>query len=82
MSGEEVKNSKPAPDIFLKAARLLEVAPSECLVIEDSQKGVQAAKQAGMKCIGFINPNSGCQDLSRADLTVNLIDEIKLGAIT
>ena len=66
VSGEDVKRSKPQPDIFLKAAEKLQVSPDACLVIEDSQHGVKAAIQAGMTCIGFNNPNSGSQDLSRS----------------
>lgn len=66
-SGEDVVHPKPAPDIFLKVARVLEVSPKECIVIEDSHNGVLAAKAAGMQCLGFANPDSGDQDLSRAD---------------
>jgi HAD superfamily hydrolase (TIGR01509 family) len=76
ISGEEVQNSKPAPDIFKKAAEVLNVEPSSCLVIEDSMHGVKAAKLAEMKCIGFFNPNSGKQDLSLADAIVYSIEEI------
>jgi len=47
-------------------------------VLEDSKNGVQTAKAAGMKCIGFINENSGNQDLSRADMIVNDIRDIKV----
>lgn len=50
-SGEEVKNGKPAPDIFLLAASRLEVLPKECIVLEDSKSGILAAKAAGMKPI-------------------------------
>ncbi|SFC99911.1 HAD family hydrolase [Clostridium uliginosum] len=71
VSGEDVKQSKPNPDIFLKTAELLNVAPNECVVIEDSSNGVNAAKEAGMKCIGFLNPNSGKQNLEKADLIIN-----------
>lgn len=67
LSGEEVSNGKPAPDIFLEAAKRLGVDAAECLVIEDSRNGVSAAKAAGMKCVGFQNPASGEQDLSKAD---------------
>ena len=63
----EIQNPKPSPDIFLKAATLLNVQPSECIVIEDSKNGVLAAKSAGMAALGFLNPNSGNQDLSKAD---------------
>jgi HAD superfamily hydrolase (TIGR01509 family) len=78
-SGERVERSKPAPDIFLHVARLLESKPDECLVIEDSSSGVTAARTAGMKCIGFKNPHSGNQDLSGADLIVERITDIKEG---
>lgn len=67
VSGMEMENPKPAPDIFLKAAERLNVNPRECIVIEDSRNGVSGAKAAGMACLGFINPNSGNQDLSEAD---------------
>jgi HAD superfamily hydrolase (TIGR01509 family) len=50
VSGLEVPRGKPAPDIFLEAARRLGVAPARCLVIEDSRNGVLAAKAAGMAC--------------------------------
>ena len=50
-SGEEVKNGKPNPDIFLLAAKKLNVKPEECLVLEDSKNGIIAAKKAGMRAI-------------------------------
>jgi HAD superfamily hydrolase (TIGR01509 family) len=78
ISGEEVKHSKPEPDIFLKAADLLNVNPQACIVIEDSASGTVAAKRAGMKCIGYRNPNSGKQDLTQADY---IVDEISSSAI-
>jgi len=76
VSGQEVANSKPAPDIFLRAAELLNICPAECLVFEDSRNGVVAAKAAGMKCIAFYNPNSGQQDLSRADNMIESFAEV------
>ncbi len=78
VSGDDIKYSKPAPDIFLKAAKHLAVSPVDCLVIEDSKNGTIAAKAANMRCIGFANPNSGNQDLSHADKIVNYISEIDL----
>ena len=78
VSGEEVANGKPAPDVYLETAKKLGIYPKDCTVIEDSKNGVLAAKVAGMRCIGFQNVNSGNQDLSRADTIVNLITEIKL----
>ncbi len=73
VSGDDVQNGKPDPDIFLHTASLLGILPSECIVVEDSSNGVRAAKAAKMKCIGFKNPNSGNQDLSMADMTVSSI---------
>lgn len=79
VAGDEVVEAKPNPSIFLKAAELLNVEPHECLVIEDSEHGVQAAISAGMKVIGFINPNSGKQDLKMASEVVeNLKDFVLL----
>jgi beta-phosphoglucomutase len=49
--GEDVKNKKPAPDIFLSAAAKLGLDPKECVVVEDAVNGVQAAKAAGMRCV-------------------------------
>lgn len=50
VSGVEVPRGKPAPDVFLEAARRLGVAPARCLVVEDSRNGLLAAKAAGMAC--------------------------------
>jgi HAD superfamily hydrolase (TIGR01509 family) len=52
-SSSQVERGKPAPDLFLFAAERIGVAPSRCLVIEDSVAGVQAARAAGMAVLGF-----------------------------
>ncbi|WP_165988759.1 HAD family phosphatase [Streptomyces sp. YIM 98790] len=52
-SASEVARGKPAPDLFLHAARRMGVAPGACVVIEDSQYGVQAARAAGMRALGY-----------------------------
>ena len=54
-SADMVTNPKPAPDLYLHVAHRLQVSEKECLVIEDSPAGIQAAKNAGMKVLGFIN---------------------------
>lgn len=54
-SADEVARGKPAPDVFLLAARKLGVAPHECIAIEDSANGIRAAKAAGMKVIAVGN---------------------------
>ena len=51
VTGEDVTNKKPAPDIFLSAAAKLGVDPRECVVVEDAVNGVQAANAAGMRCV-------------------------------
>ena len=52
-SASEVQNGKPAPDLFLHAAATMGVAPAECVVVEDSRYGVQAARAAGMPVFAF-----------------------------
>lgn len=80
-SSEFVSRGKPKPDLFVYTAGLLKAQPKECLVIEDSKNGVKAAKAAGMKCIGFKNPNSLGQDLSKADVVVEKMSEITVQLI-
>jgi len=62
--------AKPEPDVFLEAAKLLELSPEDCLVIEDSAAGVQAAKDAGMICIAVLTSHTKSQ-LTAADLLVD-----------
>ena len=76
VSGEDVVNGKPAPDVFLAAARALNVAPQNCLVLEDAPFGVQAAKAAGMTCFAVPNPSAGALDLSLADRIVPSLHEV------
>ena len=77
-SGQDVQRAKPNPDIFLLAAEKLGLDPADCLVIEDAKHGVEAAKAAGMICIGYRNPSSGNQDLSSADLITDDINELNI----
>ena len=66
VSGSDVAKKKPAPDIFLEAARRLELAPDRCLVVEDAIAGVAAAKAAGSRCLGLTTTFAATQ-LSQAD---------------
>jgi len=64
VSGREVSESKPSPQIYLSAADKLRAAPGDCLVIEDSPYGVRAARTAGMKCLAVTNthfPEALCE---------------------
>ena len=76
VSGSELAHSKPHPEIFLRSAQLAGSEPKECIVIEDSKNGVAAAKAAGMKCIGFLNPSSGHQNLKDADRVIQSFKEL------
>jgi len=82
VSSEEVQQGKPEADIFLEAARRINVKPDNCLVIEDSSLGVQAARKAGMHCVGFTNTNPENQDLSSASIIVSNFDKIDLESIS
>ena len=81
MSGEDVKEGKPSPEIFLKAAEKLGVIPPDCIVIEDAENGVSAAKSAGMKCIGLKSSDYGNQDLAKADLIIKNFNELELNTL-
>ncbi len=76
VSGSMVQHPKPNPEIFFLAANKLKTSPSECLIIEDSYNGVTAANAAGIVSVGFVNPNSGNQDLSKAYFLIEGFDEI------
>ena len=77
ISGADLKESKPNPEIFIKAAKLSGFDKSECIVIEDSTNGVIASKSAGIYCIGFNSPNSKNQNYDKADLVVSNFNEIR-----
>ena len=72
--------SKPAPDIFLLAAKMLDAPPEECIVIEDATKGLEAAKAAGMKAIGVRHEGRPI-DLSLADRVVDSRDEVSIDTL-
>jgi beta-phosphoglucomutase family hydrolase len=76
IGGEGVKNGKPHPEVYLKIAQLLEEQPYNCIVIEDSQSGINAAKSAGMKCIAVLNERNKAEDLQHADTVVGSFAEI------
>ncbi len=81
-SGDEVKAGKPAPDVFLLAARRLAVPPAFCLVIEDTQAGVVAARAAGMSCVAVPCASTKHEDHSQADERLESLVDINLAAWT
>jgi HAD superfamily hydrolase (TIGR01509 family) len=84
VTGLDVPRVKPAPDIFLKAASQMGAKPSECLVLEDAEKGVLAAYHAGMRCIVVPNEHTQHHDFSKAtrvcaslaEVTPELLDSL------
>ena len=66
VSGREVPNGKPAPDIFLETARRLGVAPLNCVVVEDSQNGLRASIAAGIPCLVIPCGSTARQDFAGA----------------
>jgi beta-phosphoglucomutase family hydrolase len=81
IGAEDITRSKPDPEIFLKAAKELQAEPRECLVVEDSKLGVEAAKRAHMKCLGYRNPDSGNQDLSKADMITDDFSKLNVATL-
>ena len=78
VSSEEVARGKPAPDVYLEAARRLGVPAAECVAIEDSHNGILAAKAAGMRCIAVPNAHFPPADdaLGAADAVVASVDDL------
>jgi len=75
VSGDDIPG-KPDPAVFLRAAQQLGIGPEYCTVIEDAVAGVEAAKQAGMKCIAVTTTNSA-KAMSKADLILDSLVELK-----
>ena len=71
-SGDDVKNGKPDPEIFLVAASRVGVEPSRCIVVEDAVAGVEAARRGGMKCIGV----GEAAAIARPEVSVATLDAL------
>ncbi len=75
-TGEEVQDGKPAPDIYLLAAKRMGVAPESCLALEDSVPGAQAAKTAGMITIAVPGPHEEASAFGFADFVYDSLDDV------
>ena len=80
INGSDVKNKKPDPELFLRAAAGLGIDPADCVVIEDAPNGIQAAKAAGARCIAVTN-SADADKLREADLICDSLERITLNRI-
>jgi HAD superfamily hydrolase (TIGR01509 family) len=78
VSSEEVPRGKPAPDVYLEAARRLDVPPERCAAVEDSHNGIRSAHAAGMLVIAIPNPSFPPDEeaLAHADVVIRSLDEL------
>ena len=77
VSSEEVDRGKPAPDVYLEAARRLGVDPGDCAAVEDSHNGILSAHPAGMRTIAIPNAAFPPGDaLAKADEVLDSIDDL------
>jgi HAD superfamily hydrolase (TIGR01509 family) len=78
VSSEEVARGKPAPEVYLEAARRLEAPPERCVAIEDSENGIRSGKAAGMRVVAIPNPHfrPGVEALALADVTLDSLAEL------
>jgi HAD superfamily hydrolase (TIGR01509 family) len=83
VSSEEVAHGKPAPDVYVEAARRLGVAPGRCAAIEDSSNGILAAGAAGMRVVAIPNRRypPAAEALSAADVVIGTLGELTPGIV-
>jgi HAD superfamily hydrolase (TIGR01509 family) len=83
VSSEEVPRGKPAPDVYLEAARRLGVAPERCTAVEDSHAGIRSAKSAGMRVVAIPNASYPPDEeaLALADVVVDSLDDLTVDVL-
>jgi HAD superfamily hydrolase (TIGR01509 family) len=83
VSSEEVARGKPAPDVYLEAARRLEQRPPDCAAVEDSANGIRAAAAAGMRVIAIPNRAfpPGEEALADADVVLTSIEKLDVDVV-
>ncbi len=77
VTAEDVERGKPAPEVYLRAARQVGVAPERCVVVEDTPIGVEAAHAAGMQAVG-VTTNYTPEELSEADAVVSTLRDLRV----
>lgn len=76
ITGDDVEKVKPFPDVYLKAIETLGYVQEDCVAIEDSQTGLEAARATGIKCIAIPNNFTKSQDFSHAEIIASSIEEL------
>jgi HAD superfamily hydrolase (TIGR01509 family) len=78
VTGSDVENIKPHPELYLKAVEVLSAPIGDCIALEDSAKGVESAKAAGLFCVAVGNPITKQTDLGEADIVLSSLAEMPL----
>jgi HAD superfamily hydrolase (TIGR01509 family) len=83
VSAEEVERGKPAPDVYLEAARRLGAAPESCTAVEDSHAGIRSAKSAGMRVVAIPNATYPPDEeaLELADVVIPSLDDLTVAVL-
>jgi HAD superfamily hydrolase (TIGR01509 family) len=83
VSSEEVARGKPAPDVYLEAARRLAFSPERCAAVEDSHNGIRSAKAAGMRCVAVPDPHFPPEQevIATADVVLASLHELQPAVI-
>jgi HAD superfamily hydrolase (TIGR01509 family) len=81
VTGSDVEKIKPHPELFLKSVDVLSVPVESCIAFEDSPKGVQSAKAAGLFCVAVGNPITKQTDLGEADILLSSLEEMPLAVL-
>ena len=76
VTAEDVERGKPDPEVFLLAAQRCNVAPTRCVVFEDAVAGIEAARAAGMRCVGV-----GRADVAQADLVIDSLEKVTISDV-
>jgi HAD superfamily hydrolase (TIGR01509 family) len=81
VTGDTVEHEKPAPDLYLKAAELLETPPGQCMAVEDTPPGIRSAKAAGMYAVHVRSSSTAFPPIEEADLVLDSLAQFPLSMI-